>query len=93
MEFLFEYGIFFAKTITLIVGILVVVIVIVGLGHKTRSSERGHIQVTNINENFENITNTLKQVVMNAESLKAEHKAEKKRQKLSEKENGHSGYL
>ena len=52
MEFLFEYGIFFAKTITLIVGILVVVIVIVGLGHKTRSSERGGLQGACRDERF-----------------------------------------
>jgi serine protease SohB len=86
LEFLFEYGLFFAKTITLIIGILLVIIVVVGLGQKARPSERGHIQVTNINENFENITNTLKQVVMDAETLKVEHKAEKKRLKSSEKE-------
>ncbi|MFT7687825.1 MAG: serine protease SohB [Candidatus Azotimanducaceae bacterium] len=86
MEFLFEYGLFLAKAITFIVGILLVIVVIAGLGQKSRSSERGHIQVTNINENFENITNTLKQVVMNAESLKLEQKAEKKRLKTNEKE-------
>jgi serine protease SohB len=86
LEFLFEYGLFLAKAITFIVGILLVIVVIAGLGQKSRSSERGHIQVTNINENFENITNTLKQVVMNAESLKLEQKAEKKRLKTNEKE-------
>jgi len=87
LEFLFEYGLFLAKAITLIVSILLVVIVVVGLNHKSRSPELGHIQVTNINEKFENLTETLKEVVMNAETLKIEHKAEKKRLKSEKKEN------
>lgn len=81
MEFLFDYGLFLAKSITILISVLLVIVTIFGMGHRVKHSEHGHIEVTSINHNIENITRTLKQVVMNPVALKLESKAEKKRDK------------
>ena len=81
MEFLFDYGLFLAKIITLLVAIIIVIITIIGMSHRTRHPEKGHIEVFSLNDNIENITRTLKHVVMNPQALKLESKAEKKRHK------------
>ncbi|MBV1878400.1 MAG: protease SohB [Pseudomonadales bacterium] len=81
MEFLAEYGLFLAKSLTLVVALLLVVVVIAGLGQRTRRSDRGHIEVFNVNDDIDNITRSLKQAVMNPEALKLESKDEKKRDK------------
>ena len=86
LEFLFEYGLFLAKTVTLLIAILIIIVTIVGLGHRSRHSERGHIEVSSINDNIEQITQTLKHVVMSPQALKLDYKSEKKRLKTELKE-------
>jgi serine protease SohB len=81
LEFLVEYGLFFAKTVTILFALIVLIIVVVGMNQKTRRSDRGHIEVRSLNENVENITRTLKQMVLNQDAFKQEMKSEKKRHK------------
>jgi len=85
LEFLLEYGLFLAKTVTLLIAIIVVVVIVVGLGQKTRHTERGHIEVSSVNDSIENITRTLKHVVLTPEALKQHSKSEKKRHKAEVK--------
>lgn len=85
MEFVFEYGLFLAKTVTLVVAILLIVAVVFALGSKGRRPERGHIEVLSLNEGLNHVTRTLKQVVLNDSEWKAEAKAEKKKQKEQKK--------
>lgn len=85
MEFIFEYGLFLAKTATLVIAVLMVVAVMFALGSKGRRPDRGHIEVTSINDSLKSVTQTLKQVVLNDSAWKAEAKAEKKKQKEQKK--------
>ncbi|MFT6014740.1 MAG: serine protease SohB, partial [Candidatus Azotimanducaceae bacterium] len=85
MEFIFEYGLFLAKTVTMVVAILLVVAVVFALGSKGRRPERGHIEVLSLNEGLNHVTRTLKQVVLNDSEWKAEAKAEKKKHKEQKK--------
>jgi serine protease SohB len=85
LEFVFEYGLFLAKTVTLLVAILLVVSVVFALGSKGRRPERGHIEVLSLNEGLNHVTRTLKQVVLNDSEWKAEAKAEKKKYKEQKK--------
>ena len=85
MEFVFEYGLFLAKTVTLVVAILLIVAVVFALGSKGRRPERGHIEVLSLNEGLNHVTRTLKQVVLNDSEWKAEAKAEKKKHKEQKK--------
>lgn len=85
MEFVFEYGLFLAKAITILIAILVVLSALMGLGQKTRKTDKGYIEVRNLNENMDNITNTVKSAVMNKDALKQDKKRDKKRRKEEEK--------
>jgi serine protease SohB len=85
LEFIFEYGLFLAKTVTMVVAILLVVAVVFALGSKGRRPERGHIEVLSLNEGLNHVTRTLKQVVLNDSEWKAEAKAEKKKHKEQKK--------
>lgn len=91
MEFVVEYGLFLAKTVTLVVAILLVVAVMFALGSKGRRPERGHIEVSSLNESLDSVTRTLKQFVLNENDWKAEAKAEKKKNKeLKKAEKAHT---
>ncbi|MDA0979626.1 MAG: protease SohB [Proteobacteria bacterium] len=86
LEFFIEYGLFLAKSVTVLVVILVVVTVIFGATQRQRDSEQGHIEVRNLNDALEAITRNLKDVVMNPEARKQDLKQEKKRSKEKQKE-------
>ena len=85
MEFLIEYGLFLAKSVTVLIAILVVVIVIVGASQRGRDPENGHIEVKNLNESLRSVTNSLKGAVLSPERQKLESKAEKKKFKERQK--------
>ncbi len=85
MEFLIEYGLFLAKSVTILVAFLVVVVVMFGMSHRQRDGESGHIEVKSLNDALESITHTLKSVVLNPELRKRNDKEEKKRTKEKQK--------
>ena len=85
MEFITEYGLFLAKTITLLIAVVVVIVIAVGMGQKNRHTERGHIEMRNINESIESVTQSLKQMILNPEAWKVAQKEEKKKQKRDAK--------
>ena len=85
MEFLIEYGLFLAKSVTVVVSLLVVVVVVFGAGQRQRNSDIGHIEVKNLNDTLEEVTRSLKAVVLNPELLKKESKEQKKKQKTKSK--------
>ena len=85
MEFLFEYGLFLAKAVTLLAALLVVVMIMAGFSQRNREEEGGHIEVKNVNEAIDNLSLNLKHLVLNPEQRKLEEKEEKKRQKEEHK--------
>lgn len=85
MEFLNEYGLFLAKTITLVIAFVVVVGLVVAVNSRGRGHERGHIEVYSLNEGLKAVTRTLKQVVLDEADFKKEAKDEKKQAKQKKK--------
>ncbi|MCB1646662.1 MAG: protease SohB, partial [Pseudomonadales bacterium] len=85
MEFLAEYGLFLAKTVTFLLAAIVVIAVIAAASQKQKRTDRGHIEVRNLNDAVEQVTNTMKSAVFTEATLKLEEKAEKKRQKEKQK--------
>jgi len=85
LEFLTEYGLFLAKTATILVAVLVVIMVIIGMGQRARRPDRGHIEVRSLNENVDRITQTLKHAVLNPDAFKREVKRQKKQDKQEQK--------
>ncbi len=86
MEFLLEYGLFLAKSVTVLVVVLVVISGMLAATQRRKSTKRGHLEVTNLNEEFEAITNSLKKVVLNSGASKRDLKAQKKKTKEDKQE-------
>jgi len=85
LEFLSEYGLFLAKAITMVVGLLVVIATIAGLSSKIRKSARGELEVHRLNEDFEHMGNTLQVAMLNPAEQKQLAKEQKKEAKLRKK--------
>ncbi|RYY04081.1 MAG: protease SohB [Gammaproteobacteria bacterium] len=86
MEFLTNYGLFFAKTLTFVVAVFIVVSLIVSAGGRGKKSEKGHIQVSKLNEKFKSLREALQHAVLDEDQLKIFEKDEKKRLKVEKAE-------
>ncbi|MDQ2075711.1 protease SohB [Marinimicrobium sp. ABcell2] len=87
MEFLAEYGLFLAKTLTFVLALAVIVSLIGALGSKGKKKhDKGHIEVTNLNDKFKEMADSLRHAALDKLTLKQEEKTEKKKRKLEEKE-------
>ncbi|MGM8225620.1 protease SohB [Cellvibrio sp. ARAG 10.3] len=86
MEFLTEYGLFLAKTVTIVVAIGVIVGLVVSAGQRQKKTEKGHIEVNKLNEKFEHMRDVLKEATLDPEQFKALMKEEKKREKAERAE-------
>ena len=76
MDFLIEYGLFLAKIATFVIAVIILLSVIVGLSQKNKQSgHRGHLEITPLNELYEEMSDAIKFAIMD-ESL---HKAETKK--------------
>ena len=85
MEFLAEYGLFLAKTVTILVAVLVVVFAIIGLGHRARRVEKGHIEVRSLNDAIDDSARTLKHAILDPDSFKRDEKHRRKEDKQERK--------
>ena len=98
MEFLADYGLFLAKSLTVIFGVLVVVVVLASIRMREKSrSTSGHIEVKHWNEKIQNLKQALQTHVLDKNALKQELKNEKaeakqkaKKEKQQEKETSKS---
>ncbi|CAH0532991.1 putative protease SohB [Vibrio stylophorae] len=84
MEFLFEYGLFFAKVLTALVAIVVLLVAVKSINHK--SAAKGDLELTDLTENYRDTVHLLEQQLLNKDVLKAREKAEKKAEKAKLKE-------
>ena len=55
LEFLTNYGLFLAKTVTFLIAVFVVITLIVSAGLRGKRSEKGQIHVNKLNEKFDGI--------------------------------------
>ena len=92
MEFLAEYGLFLAKSVTIVIAIIIVIGAIASMGAKQRkpagaggTSGSGNIEIRHLNEELKERLNALKGFILEKHVLKEENKAEKKALKDQEK--------
>ncbi len=83
MDFLFQYGLFAAKVITLLLGIVVAIALIAGISR--RASGADSLQVENLNQRYKALGNTLRSAMLGKSELKELQKSEKTAHKQSEK--------
>lgn len=82
MEFLIEYGMFLAKSATIVVAIVFVVgMIAANSGKGKKVGKKGRLKVTQINDHLEDMRNVLRESVLDADELKTLEKDEKKKLK------------
>ncbi|ROM06209.1 protease SohB, partial [Pseudomonas protegens] len=86
MEFFAEYASFLAKTVTLVVAILVVLITAAALRSKGRRKGTGQLQVSKLNDFYKDLRERLEQSLLDKDQLKALRKAQGKTEKKQKKQ-------
>lgn len=86
MEFLSDYGLFLAKTATFVLAIFVVLSLIASFAMRNKKHDKGHLEVTRINEKYEQTRDMLRDAMLDEEAFKLQEKAEKKRLKAEKAE-------
>ncbi|MGB0203916.1 MAG: protease SohB [Neptuniibacter sp.] len=85
-EFLSEYGLFLAKSVTIVIAILAVVIGIIAASSRAKKDARhGDIQVEHFNDELQEMKEVLEGSILDKDELKAIHKEEKKKEKEEKK--------
>ncbi|MCL1090476.1 protease SohB [Shewanella profunda] len=84
MEFLYEYGMFLAKAVTIVVAIVAVIIVVLASTVKHKS-DKGELRITNLSEELEELKHGLKEELLSKKQFKAYEKQLKVDQKAKDK--------
>lgn len=84
-DFLLQYGLFLAKTVTLAAAVIVVLAGLFSLIREAREHSGDHLQVKNINERFELMADTLNGHLLDDNELKQLQKTRKAEEKAKQK--------
>ncbi|GAC14311.1 protease SohB [Aliiglaciecola lipolytica] len=84
MEFLFQYGLFVAKAVTIVIAILLTVGGIVALASKQKPGS-GHLEIKSMTDQFEELKHHAQQLLLSKEQLKKKQKEQKKADKADKK--------
>ncbi|MEZ5539425.1 MAG: protease SohB [Pseudomonadales bacterium] len=87
MEFLFEYGIFLAKTITLVAAIGFLLVSLTSATQRLKKLEKqGYVEVKSLNDKYHEISQTMQAAILSDDDYEAVVKLEKKAEKAKAKE-------
>ncbi|MGI9316255.1 MAG: protease SohB [bacterium] len=81
MEFVTNYGLFLAKSITIVIAILVVVGSIASIAIRQKKAAESEIQITLLNKEYEHMESILDSALLGPEAQKLWVKSERKKQK------------
>ncbi|MCS6180174.1 protease SohB [Shewanella baltica] len=84
MEFLYEYGMFLAKAVTIVVAIVAVIVVVLASTVKHKS-DKGELRITNLSEELEELKHGLKEELLSKKQFKAYEKQLKAEEKAKDK--------
>jgi serine protease SohB len=94
MEILAEYGVFLLKVTTVTLAVLVPILLIISSSKSRSSSERGHLEIRNLSDQFESMGEALNGSQMDSKSLKKFTKeAQKRKKKESKKQDKQSVFV
>jgi len=85
LNFLTEYGVFLAEVVTIVIAIIVIIGVLASMGGKNRKNSEGHIEITNITEEIEDVKDGMLEELLSEEEYKALQKQKKKEHKAEQK--------
>lgn len=86
MEFLAEYGLFLAKTVTIVLAILIIMAAAVANAMRQKKDDKGNITVTHLNKEMHDLKDEISRAVEDVDTLKKAAKEEKKQAKKEKKE-------
>lgn len=82
MEFLAEYGLFLAKTVTAIIGFAVLVAIIMSSGQKNKQGgDKGELEISPLNDQYDDISEAMSIALLQPAAQKAQAKKYRKEQK------------
>ncbi|TKB45937.1 protease SohB [Thalassotalea mangrovi] len=84
MEFLYEYGLFFAKVITFVIAIIAIIATAAGVAHKQKG-RKGELELTDLTQEFKDVEEDMATHLLDKDELKARHKEQKKQEKAQQK--------
>ncbi|WP_286261685.1 protease SohB [Thalassotalea atypica] len=84
MEFLYEYGLFLAKTLTFVIAIVAIVAVIAGAAVKQKA-RKGELEIEDLSEHFADVEDDVIHALLTKEELKDKEKEDKKAEKAKVK--------
>jgi len=85
LEFLYDYGLFLAKAITIVLAVAAVVLLVVAASMKQKH-ERGELKLTHISEELQSLRHHLKAELLDKKAFKAYEKQHKAEQKAKDKD-------
>jgi len=85
LEFISEYGLFLAKTLTVVGAVLIIMSAALANAMKQKKEGKGSITVTHLNKELDHLSDAIKNVVENEQYLKEAAKAAKKKLKQEKK--------
>ena len=85
MDFIVQYGVFLLKVITIVIAILLPILMIINSSKGRSISEKGHLQIKNLSDQFENMGFAIQGTLMTPKALKKFRKELHKQKKKEEK--------
>lgn len=85
MEYLADFILFFAKAVVLIGGIGILISMAIGASSKGKSGSKGHLEVTPLNEHYDELKEGLQCALLDDQQLKQLEKEKKQQAKLDKK--------
>ncbi|MBE0362305.1 serine protease SohB [Pseudoalteromonas ulvae UL12] len=92
MEFLYQYGLFFAKTITFLIAAAILMVLFTSAAHKPKS-KKGEIQLEDVSAELDKLKAEFLANTLKKDELKKWKKAQKKAEKLLDKETDKKLYV
>lgn len=86
MEFLQDYGLFFAKTITLVLALLLVATALAGIGSRSRGGSRARLETKKLNRQYDEYQQTLERSLLERKAARRLHKQRAKERKQNKLE-------
>ena len=86
LEFVAEYGLFFLKSLTVLISVIIATVAIIAISARGKMSHaEGSIEVKKLNDVYDDYQDTLEEKLLDHEALKLLHKEQKKKEKLKSK--------
>lgn len=87
MEYVYEYLVFLAQAVTIVIAIIVVLMTVAGLSaRQMQAPGRGHLTVAKINDMLRDLRHAMESALLPDGVVKKQHKAEAKAEKQQAKE-------